>query len=248
LLFGGCLNIKTAVLALLISTCAVTAFALDEAPDYFLLPGCNRNFKPIPNPLRVSADTLQLHHLSGAMPTYPEAAKKQKIQGVVVLGVDVDKQGSVSQARILAGNPSLAAAAQSAVKQWKYRPFVEDGTAYAVSGDVILTFGLGMNAWVAERGESPTKPVSCPAPGGTLAHSVEPEYPPQARIAGIVGNVVLQIVIDKQGRVTDAKAISGHPMLAIVSMNAVKQWRYQPYTLGDAPVGVKTFITLKFRP
>lgn len=242
------MKFKILFLAVVVSACITPMAALDEPPDYFLLPGCNRTFKPVPSPLRVSADTLQLHHLSGAMPLYPEAAKKQHVQGIVVLSVDVDKQGAVSQTRILAGNPLLASAAQAAVKQWKYRPVVEDGTAYAVTGDVLITFGLGMNPWAAERGESPIKPVSCPAPGGTLAHSVEPEYPPQARIARIMGDVVLQISIDKQGRVTDAKALSGHPMLAIVAMNAVKQWRYQPYTLGDAPVAVKTFITVKFRP
>jgi TonB family protein len=246
-------KIRIVFLTLLLGCCtaplfALPMFTLEDPPDYFLLPGCNRGLKPVPNPLRVSTDTLQQHHLSGAMPVYPEAAKKQHLQGTVVLSVDVDKQGSVSQTRILAGNPLLAAAAQSAVKQWKYRPVVVDGTGYAVTGDVLITFGLGLNPWAAERGESPLKPVSCPAPGGTLAHSVEPEAPPQAKIIHLGGDVVLQITIDKQGRVADAKVVSGHGLLVGAAQNAVKQWRYQPYTLGDAPVAVKTFIAVKFRP
>lgn len=242
------MKLKLLLLSMLICFCITGMNAQqDTTPDYFLLPGCNRNFKPVPNPLRVSADTLQQHHLSSAMPAYPEAARKQHVQGTVVLSVDVDKAGAVSAARTLAGNPLLAGAALSAVKQWKYRPIVVDGTAYPVTGDVLITFGLGLNPWAAERGESPVKPVSCPAPGGELAHSVEPEAPPQAKIIHLSGDVVLQIVIDKQGRVADAKVVSGHGLLVGAAQNAVKQWRYKPYTLGDAPIAVKTFITVKFR-
>jgi outer membrane biosynthesis protein TonB len=44
-----------------------------------------------------------------------------------------------------------------------------------------------------------------------LAHKVEATYPQMARIAHIQGNVILQVLIDKQGHVANIKPVSGHP-------------------------------------
>ena len=56
-------------------------------------------------------------------PTYPEEARKEKIQGVVVLRVLIETDGSC---RVLAieesPNPLLAEAARAAVDQWRYEP------------------------------------------------------------------------------------------------------------------------------
>src|SRR5579864_8746117 len=57
-----------------------------------------------------------------------------------------------------------------------------------------------------------------------LAHRVEATYPQMARIARIQGNVILQVLIDKQGHVANIKPISGHPILIQAALDAVKQW------------------------
>lgn len=42
------------------------------------------------------------------------------------------------------------------------------------------------------------------------------------------GTVKLRITISPDGRVTEAKAVGGHPMLIAPATEAVKQWRYEP--------------------
>jgi protein TonB len=57
-------------------------------------------------------------------PIYPEEAIKQKIEGRVILELTLDKAGSVSEVSVIKGNPVLAKAAATAVKQWQYQPFL----------------------------------------------------------------------------------------------------------------------------
>ena len=60
-------------------------------------------------------------------------------------------------------------------------------------------------------------------------HKVKPVYPPEARQAHIKGTVLLRIVIDKEGRITDLKLVSGPKELAPAAISAVQQWHYRPY-------------------
>jgi protein TonB len=57
---------------------------------------------------------------------------------------------------------------------------------------------------------------------------------------------VLKVIIDKEGNVANIQLISGHPMLAPPAIEAVKQWKYRPYLLNDAPVEIETQVTVNF--
>jgi TonB family protein len=79
-----------------------------------------------------------------------------------------------------------------------------------------------------------------------LVSQVPPVYPAVARAARIQGTVVLSAVIDKDGTVESLSLVSGHPLLVPAAMDAVKQWRFRPYTLNGQPVEVKTQINVNF--
>jgi TonB family protein len=79
-----------------------------------------------------------------------------------------------------------------------------------------------------------------------LQQHVEPVYPPIARAAGVVGDVVLQVDIDSGGHVTAIKTISAPPMLIGAATDAVKQWIYRPFLLNNKPVLARTTVTIKF--
>ncbi len=81
-----------------------------------------------------------------------------------------------------------------------------------------------------------------------LTGRVEPQYPQMAKIAHIQGDVVLHILIDKQGHVANAKAKTGHPILIQAALDAVRKWDYQPFLLNGQPVDVESSVTVKFRP
>jgi len=81
---------------------------------------------------------------------------------------------------------------------------------------------------------------------GLLTRKISPAYPPLARQAGIQGAVMLQVTIDKNGEVQNIQLISGHPLLAQASIDAVRQWKYRPYLLNGEPVEVETKVQVNF--
>jgi protein TonB len=74
----------------------------------------------------------------------------------------------------------------------------------------------------------------------------QPTYPALAKQARIEGVVRLAVVIDKQGRVSDIKVMSGHPLLIPAALEAVKQWEYNPTLLNGQPVEVFTEVSVPF--
>jgi TonB family protein len=90
-------------------------------------------------------------------------------------------------------------------------------------------------------------PVSQGISGGRLVHRVQPVYPNQAKTLRLEGKVVLNAMVMEDGRVRDLKVEAGHPTLAQAAMEAVKQWRYQPYVLNGKPVKRETSITIDFK-
>ncbi len=75
-------------------------------------------------------------------PEYPEAAKKAHIQGQVILKAIIGKSGDVENLQIVSGHPQLAPAAIEAVKQWKYRPYLQQGQPVEVETEVTVNFTL----------------------------------------------------------------------------------------------------------
>ena len=55
---------------------------------------------------------------------------------------------------------------------------------------------------------------------------VTPEYPTKAYVDGVAGLVIVEAVIDKEGRVKQARAAEPVPGLDEAAVRAVKQWRF----------------------
>ena len=86
--------------------------------------------------------------------------------------------------------------------------------------------------------------VRAPAP----ISKVDPEYSEEAFVAKVQGTVVMSLVVQKDGRPTDIRAIL--PLgfgLDEKAMEAVAQWRFQPGTKDGHPVPVMATIELTFR-
>jgi periplasmic protein TonB len=81
-----------------------------------------------------------------------------------------------------------------------------------------------------------------------LAQPVDPEYPVAARAGGQHGSVVLQVTIGRDGAVQDVKFLQGSLMFARAAIDAVRQWRFKPYSMNGRAVSVQTAITLSFKP
>lgn len=75
---------------------------------------------------------------------------------------------------------------------------------------------------------------------------VKPIYPEEARAARMQGIVILEILINEQGGVGDARVLRSIPMLDQPALDAVKQWRFTPTLLNGVPVSVLMTVTVNF--
>jgi bla regulator protein BlaR1 len=101
---------------------------------------------PLPSdaaaPVQVSQEVMSRQILKKVPPEYPEAAKRDHIQGVVVLDATIGKTGDVENLRIVSGHPQLVPAAIEGVKQWKYRPYLVNGQPVDVETEIDVHFTL----------------------------------------------------------------------------------------------------------
>jgi len=76
--------------------------------------------------------------------------------------------------------------------------------------------------------------------------AVRPVYPAAAFKAGVEGVVNLQVLIGKNGRVENAKAMNGPTPLRQAAIDAVKQWEWEPFLLNSSAIRVRTRVALRF--
>lgn len=80
-----------------------------------------------------------------------------------------------------------------------------------------------------------------------IVHQVQPRYTELARRSGTQGTVIVEAIIDEQGRVTNVRVLRGLPMgLDQAAVDAIQQWRFKPATLADRPVKVYYTLTVNF--
>ena len=75
-------------------------------------------------------------------PIYPGVAKTARLQGVVDVEIVAGTTGNVEQARVVRSVPSLDDAALTAIRQWKYKPTIINGTAVSILMKVHVSFTL----------------------------------------------------------------------------------------------------------
>lgn len=74
----------------------------------------------------------------------------------------------------------------------------------------------------------------------------KPPYPPAAKAVKASGSVTVQVLIDEQGNVVTATAVSGHPLLRAAAASAARSAKFSPTLLSGKPVKVSGVITYNF--
>lgn len=89
--------------------------------------------------------------------------------------------------------------------------------------------------------------VSAGVVAGLMISKTDPIYPAMAKARHVQGTVILHAIIAKDGHIQDLRVISSPDSdLSIAALDAVRQWRYKPYTLLGDPVDVETTINVNF--
>jgi protein TonB len=92
----------------------------------------------------------------------------------------------------------------------------------------------------------PTAPISGGVLNGKAISLPKPAYPAIAKSAHAAGTVTVQVLIDENGNVVAAHAVSGHPLLQAVAVQAARSARFSPTKLSGQPVKVSGVITYNF--
>jgi len=92
--------------------------------------------------VREDADEFQTRLVYAPKPAYPEIARRAGVEGIVRLQVRLTRNGRIEVQKLIEGEPSLADAAISAVRNWKGKPVVLDGKPVDVISTVTFNFQL----------------------------------------------------------------------------------------------------------
>jgi TonB family protein len=195
---------------------------------------------------------------SGKVPATVGSGAGQRGQEdrTVLLDLVVRKSGAVRDAKVISGPATLRAAAIKAAKkrghEYQFNVWPSDGHITvevkffgdnAGSPQVRQVLPAGVPGCIS----APHRVrISQAVMANRLLSRVEPVYQPEAQPEHIVGVVVVRVVIDKSGGVLNADYVSGPPALVPAAVDAVKQWKYQPYLLSGEPFEVETTVEISF--
>jgi protein TonB len=132
------------------------------------------------------------------------------------------------------------------------RAAVEQGRASEAEGLLMQAVTRMREERLAARASQGIEPGQAVRIGGDIREplkirDVKPVYPEIARAAAVSGIVILEIRIDTEGSVTDARVLRSIALLDQAALDAVYQWRFTPTVLNGQAVPVIMTVTVNFR-
>jgi protein TonB len=109
-------------------------------------------------------------------------------------------------------------------------------------GAIWLLALLGLPVWSQEP-----KKVTHSEAMQAATTKVQPEYPAMAKQLKIEGSVELEAVITDDGTVEKVNIKSGNPMLTKPAADALKKWKFKPFTADGKPVPALAEMNFNFK-
>jgi TonB family protein len=94
------------------------------------------------SPVRIAPEIAAGLVMQRVEPEYPQSARERQVQGAVVLDTLVGTDGVVKKFTAIRGDPELAAAASTAVRQWRFKPYEPNGKQQEFQTQVTVVFRL----------------------------------------------------------------------------------------------------------
>lgn len=111
----------------------------------------NRHAAPNATALAVATNASEQERLSGAATpalrqtidaTYPALGQHSRVQGSVVLEAVIGTDGVIEGLRVISGPSILSGAAQQAVRQWRFKPYLQNGLPVETKCTVTVNFSI----------------------------------------------------------------------------------------------------------
>lgn len=91
--------------------------------------------------VKMSVDTSHVLERP-VQPSYPMLARQMKVQGAVILQALISADGSIQDLKVLSGPAILASAAQEAVRQWRFKPYLQNGVPVETEAKITVNFTI----------------------------------------------------------------------------------------------------------
>jgi len=96
--------------------------------------------KPTLTRMKISQGVSQGLVIKRVQPKYPPSALATHTEGAVQIEATISKEGFVIDPKVLSGDRMLAAAALTAVRQWRYKPYYLDGEPVEIQTQITVSF------------------------------------------------------------------------------------------------------------
>lgn len=165
-------------------------------------------------------------------PDYPQQAKDFCASGIVKVEVLIGEDGNVISARAVLGDELLRDSAVEAAKKAKFSQ-TPDVIPMKMKGIVVYNF---------------VQEIKCIRVGivnKRAKYLAEPIYPKSCRCQGVI---IVRIVVNMNGDVISAKAISGISLLQASAVEAARKTKFSPLLVNGPPILTVAFLAYKFFP
>jgi periplasmic protein TonB len=154
-------------------------------------------------------------------------------------------------------SPAVSPNAAPTVVPTGVMPETEREGASTASGPIVgVENGAPGGLESMSGGGAPPPPPPAPVPPMRMHQGmkapykivdVPPVYPAVAQRARVEGVVILEAVIDAQGRVASVRVLRSIALLDQAAVDAVRQWRFTPALLNEQAVPIFMTVTVNFK-
>jgi TonB family protein len=200
-----------------------------------------------PQPTTAESDCPSDPEVLQATPSvYPEGAVGAGLQGEVIIRVNVDANGKVTDTEVLKGEELLSAPAEKAAREWKFAPAEKAVGKPAGIRTAFLTFLFRImpedtpskeigNIFVPPHTMamrrtklrlSVSKSDCCDIPA--VLKAVPAKYPDVALATGLQSEVLIKVTVGEDGNVADTELLKGIALLNPSAKKAAREWKFAP--------------------
>jgi outer membrane biosynthesis protein TonB len=171
------------------------------------------------------------------------------LDGLIILDLSLDSQGSITAIHILRDPGSMVSAAISSVRTWKFEPAIEDNEPQP--SEMTVAFVYRPADYGGSKAAFPKPFAAVPprmkneahAPAGIVSVAY-PEYPANS-VAW--GSVIVQVSLDKTGAMKKAEVLRGQEPFTAFALESLKKWSFQTANLHDKPTSSNVAIAFVFQ-
>jgi TonB family protein len=111
---------------------------------------------------------------------------------------------------------------------------------------LLLSAGFVLALCAPARAQDEPKVAGTDVPAPRRTKFVAPAYPPEAQMRGQRGIVILELIVDEQGRVATADVVRSVPPFDDAALSAARQWEYEITQVDGKPVRVRVTVPITF--